>query len=138
MDEELLDRLFAGQMKDDEEFRRAYGMILPLYNVNYDPEDGARRLAAVPFRYETHNWAFSKNQPNFDLVSRLGEIKVPTLVTVGRHDWVTPLEASEEIAAKVPNAELVIFENSGHSPQVEEHERFISVVRDFLDRHVPV
>jgi proline iminopeptidase len=40
----------------------------------------------------------------------------PVLVNVGRHDSITPVEASEEMAARIPQAELVIFENSGHSP----------------------
>ena len=136
MDEARLDRLFGGQMSDDEDFRESFAMIQPLYNVRRDPEEEARRLAEIPFRYQTHNWAFARNQPNYDVSGRLGEIRVPTLITVGRHDWITPLAASEEMAAGLPDNELVIFEHSGHSPQAEEHGRFISVVRDFLARRV--
>jgi proline iminopeptidase len=33
----------------------------------------------------------------------------------------------------MPNARLVVFEKSGHSPQIEERELFLSTVRDFLD-----
>ena len=136
MDEETLDRLFSGQVHDDQDFRDSYAMIQPLYTVERDPEREARQLAKIPFRYQTHNWAFSRNQPGYDLVPRLGEIQVPVLVTVGRHDWITPLEASEELAAHLPNSELVIFEHSGHSPQAEEPERFLETVRTFLDRHL--
>ena len=63
---------------------------------------------------------------------------VPTLVTVGRRDWVTPVSSSETIAALMPNAELVVFEQSGHSPQVEERELFQQTMRAFVDRAVPV
>jgi proline iminopeptidase len=63
-------------------------------------------------------------------------VQTPTLVTVGRHDWITPLEASEELAEVLPNGELVVFEHSGHSPQLEETDRYLGVVRDFLTRHV--
>lgn len=129
-----LNRIFAGQLKDDDDFRTVFEMIAPLYDANYDPERTANWVKNIKFRAETHNFAFSQNIPNFDLTDRLSEIKVPTLVVVGRHDWITPLEASEELAAGIPNAELVIFENSGHSPQQEEHERFVQVVRDFLTR----
>jgi proline-specific peptidase len=135
MDEATLDRLFSGQMDSDEDFRRSYAMIQPLYTVERDPAAEAEQLSRIPFRYETHNWAFSRNQPTFDLVDRLSEIQLPVLVTVGRHDWITPLEASQELAAELPRSELVVFEHSGHSPQVEEHERFLGVVRDFLARH---
>lgn len=136
MDEERLDRLFDGRMRDDDDFRESFAMIQPLYNVKRDPEEEARRLARIPFRFATHNWAFSRNQPNYDLTGRLGELRAPVLVTVGRHDWITPLEASEELHALLPDSELVVFEHSGHSPQIEEHERFIGVVRDFLARRV--
>jgi proline iminopeptidase len=54
------------------------------------------------------------------------------LVTVGRHDWRTPVEASQTIADLIPGARLVVFEMSGHSPPQEEPERFARVVRDFL------
>jgi proline iminopeptidase len=37
----------------------------------------------------------------------------------------------------MPNAELVVFENSGHSPQQEEAELWRATVREFLDRAVP-
>lgn len=137
MDMNRLDRLFAGQMNDDEDFRESFAMIQPLYTVGYDPAEGAKRLAQIPFRYQTHNWAFSRNQATYDITKRLGEIKVPTLVTVGRHDWITPLEASQEIAAGIPNGTLVVFDHSGHAPQVEENELYLAVVRDFLRRHVP-
>lgn len=134
MDLEKLGRLFAGQIRDDEDFRDCYAMIQPLYTVKRDPAEEARKLAQIPFRYQTHNWAFSQNQPHYNLVPRLGEIKVPTLVTVGRHDWITPLEASQEIAAGIPQSELVVFEHSGHAPQVEERELYLQTVRNFLQR----
>lgn len=137
MDAEGLERLFAGRTTSDEDFRALLRMIMPLYNVERDPERDARAVAAMQLHYQTHNWAFGRNQEAYDVTDRLGEIEVPTLVTAGRHDWVTPLEANEEVAAGIPGAELVVFEHSGHSPQEEERERWLSVVRDFLDRHVP-
>lgn len=137
VDEETLDRLFSGRVRSDDDFRESFAMIQPLYTVERDPAREAERLARIPFRFETHNWAFSRNQPEYDLTARLGEIQVPVLVTVGRHDWITPLEASEELAAGLPNGELVVFEHSGHSPQVEEQGRYLATVRGFLARHVP-
>ncbi|WP_161880722.1 alpha/beta fold hydrolase [Deinococcus alpinitundrae] len=136
MDEAVLDRLFSGQIESDDDFRASYAMIQPLYTVERNPAKEAEQLAQIPFRYETHNWAFSRNQPEYDLVSRLSEIEVPVLITVGRHDWITPLEASQELAAGLPDSELVIFEHSGHSPQREEANLFLQTVRDFLARQL--
>lgn len=136
MDEARLERLFAGRVESDEDFRESFAMIQPLYNVTRDPAAEAERLAQIPFRYQTHNWAFSRNQADFDITEALRGVQTPVLVTVGRHDWITPLEASEELAAVLPKGELVVFENSGHSPQLEETDRYLGVVREFLARHV--
>ena len=131
----LLDRMFAGEAYDDEDFRRTFGAIAPLYDVNHDPARAAARIAQGVFRAETHDYAFKHNLAAYDLRDRLHEVQAPTLVTVGRHDWITPVSAAEVIATGIPNAELVVFENSGHSPQLEENERWVATVRDFLARH---
>jgi proline-specific peptidase len=136
MDEAALNRMFSGQMRDNDDFRASFAMIQPLYTVERDPAAEAERLARIPFRYETHNWAFARNQPTYDLVGRLPDITVPVLVTVGRHDWITPLEASEELAEHLPKGELVVFERSGHSPQLEEQSLYLQTVRKFLARHL--
>jgi pimeloyl-ACP methyl ester carboxylesterase len=47
----------------------------------------------------------------------------PTLVMVGRHDRWSPLSQHEEIAALIPNAELVVVEESGHMATVEQPEQ---------------
>lgn len=49
----------------------------------------------------------------------LPTIECPTLVMVGRQDRWSPLEQHEEIAALIPNAELVVIENSGHMAPAE-------------------
>ena len=70
-----------------------------------------------------------------ELEDRLAEIGHPVLVLAGRHDRTCPPEAAEVMAAGIPGAELEIFEHSGHMTFVEETERYLEVVRDFLDRH---
>ncbi|HZS93624.1 MAG TPA: alpha/beta fold hydrolase [Chloroflexota bacterium] len=129
---EQLDRLFGGRVADDDEFRSSFAAIQPLYRTTEDPERDAERLAGIVFRYKTHNFAFSRNIPQYDLRDRLGEIRVPTLVMVGRHDWITPVDQAEYLASHIPNARLRIFEHSGHGPMIEENEAFIACVRDFL------
>lgn len=71
-----------------------------------------------------------------EVENRLGDVTQPVLVLAGRHDRVCSVEAGEAIAKGIPNAELVVFENSGHMTFVEENERYIAVVRGFLDRHL--
>lgn len=134
-DPELVKRIDMGRCSDDDDLRRCYEAIMPLYDAEPSAEKSEAARSRTVYHHETHNFAFSHNQPRYDVVDRLHEITVPCLVTVGRHDWICPVEDSELIAAQVPNAELVIFENSGHSPQLEEPERFQAVVRSFIKEH---
>jgi proline iminopeptidase len=71
----------------------------------------------------------------FDCEAELSGIKQPLLVLAGRHDRTCSVGAAEAIAKAVPGSELVIFERSGHVPFVEEQERYVEVVGNFLDRH---
>lgn len=133
--EEILDHVFDGTMRDNVHYRECFAAIAPLYDVNHDPVATAERIAATPFNYETKNFAFAHNLPKYDVRDRLKEITAPVLITVGRHDWITPVEASEELHALLPNSELAVFENSGHAPQKEESELWLATIRDFLRRH---
>jgi len=137
MDVPGLERLFSGHTTSDDDFRALITMIMPLYTVTYDAERDARQVAAMQLHHATHNYAFAHNQATFDLRPRLAELTAPVLITVGRHDWVTPLAASEELHALLPDSELVIFEDSGHGPQNEEREAWRAVVRRFLASKVP-
>jgi proline iminopeptidase len=70
---------------------------------------------------------------DYDVTKRLGELAVPTLFLCGRHDETRPEETSW-YHSLVPGAELVVFEHSSHVPHLEEPERFLQVLRDFLYR----
>jgi proline-specific peptidase len=128
-----LERLFGGRVGSNDELRDSFGAILPLYRTTSDPAAEEERLENIVFRYETHNFAFSKNMPNFDVRDQLGTIQTPTLILVGRHDWITPVDQSEFMAAHIPNAQMQIYEHSGHGPMIEENEAFIARVRAFLN-----
>lgn len=132
IDREKLDRIFAGTIRDNDDLRDCWREILPLYDYDYDPAKVAERVESTPYRYEAHNHAFAVNMPNYDIKAQLPGISCPTLVTVGRYDWITPVEASERIASSIPGARLVVFEKSGHSPQIEEADEWRRVVREFL------
>jgi proline iminopeptidase len=67
-----------------------------------------------------------------EVEDRLGEIRQPVLVLAGRYDRTCALAGAEAIAAGIPDAQLVVFEHSGHMTFVEENERYLDVVRSFL------
>jgi proline iminopeptidase len=79
--------------------------------------------------------AFSVNgYGGIEVEDRLGEVTQPVLVTTGRHDRTCTVDASEAIAAGIANAELRIFEQSGHMTFVEEPDLYVAIVRSFLER----
>lgn len=137
VDMEKFDRIDEGRVRDDVDLRDCWREILPLYDFVYDPAAVERKVEATPYRYEAHNYAFSRNLPNYDLKGALPGISAPTLVTVGRTDWITPVSCSETIVSLIPDARLAIFEKSGHSPQIEEAEEWTATVRGFLHQVVP-
>jgi proline iminopeptidase len=116
----------------DEDFRLLWNTIAPLYFRHYDPALGAAIDAQTRYSAGAFNHAFGVCLPTYNLVGRLPAIATPTLVLAGRDDWITPPAQAERIHAGLPNAELVIFEESGHFPFVEEQPAFLQVVGDWI------
>ncbi|WP_420638055.1 alpha/beta fold hydrolase [Candidatus Poriferisocius sp.] len=54
-----------------------------------------------------------------DVVDRLGEIDVPTLVCAGAHDGIAPLRNSELLCDRIPNARLEVFDG-GHVFMIQD------------------
>jgi pimeloyl-ACP methyl ester carboxylesterase len=72
----------------------------------------------------------------YDIRDRLEDIEVPTLIVWGRNDRVVPVPAALSYKRRIgDNAELVIFDQCGHVPQIERPVRFNRVVERFLAGH---
>ncbi len=69
----------------------------------------------------------------WDVSARLAEIRTPTLVLSGGHDLCTPPIAARLVEG-IAGAEYELFEDSSHTPVLEEAERYVAVVGDFLRR----
>jgi proline iminopeptidase len=67
---------------------------------------------------------------NLLAAGQLDSIVIPTLIVHGRQDPI-PL-ASSEAAANAMGAQLVVIEDSGHVPYVEQPHALFTAVRDFL------
>lgn len=63
---------------------------------------------------------------------RLSELRMPTLLVWGRHDHIFPAAHAESARGRISGSRVEIFEGSGHTPQMEEPERFNRLVLDFL------
>ena len=67
-----------------------------------------------------------------DVTDRLGAITCPTLVACGRYDGIAPVTNSEAIVARVPNAELRVYEG-GHIFMLQDRTALPEVL-DFLEQ----
>ena len=72
-----------------------------------------------------------------DTLDRLGEIGCPTLIMAGGSDPICSLTATGWMSDGIPGAETVIFEDSSHFFLIEEAERFMATVGDWLAKHAP-
>jgi len=68
-----------------------------------------------------------------DVRDYLPQIKVPTLVVVGREDAISPVEEMRAIAEAIPGAKLHIIEAAGHMSPLEQPTEFNRVLAEFVD-----
>jgi pimeloyl-ACP methyl ester carboxylesterase len=83
-------------------------------------------------RPEATIFGYSQMLQGWTVMDRLSEIKAPTLVMAGRHDFLFPTEHQVALAAGIPNARLAIIECAGHNPQMEQSAQVIQAIRDFI------
>ncbi len=98
--------------------------------------DPDRAQALTPFRVTGRvQQSIWESLDDFDLIPALRDVTCPALVVHGRQDPI-PLESSAAVARAL-GAELVVLEDSGHVPYVEQPEALFSAIRSFLDRTPP-
>ena len=68
---------------------------------------------------------------NFDLSEVLESLALPTLIAVGDKDRLTPPAQARHMASKIPEARLLILEDSGHMALLEEHEALDAEIAAF-------
>ena len=68
---------------------------------------------------------------DWDRTADLGRIRVPTLVTCGRYDEITP-SCSETVTRGIPDARMHVFEESAHCAHLEEADDYARIVEAFL------
>jgi L-proline amide hydrolase len=141
--QEALNRHEQAGTTDDPEYLAATQVYYDLHvcRVVPNPPEVARTFELLG---EDPTVYHSMNGPNefycvgtlrdWSVVDRVGRIDVPTLLLSGRYDEATPATV-QPFAASIPGARWEIFEQSSHMPFVEEPERYLSVVADFLAGH---
>ena len=118
-EEEMRERMreeVARAVRHPEVYARAMQELLP--RMRFSPE----RL----------RWAVTQGGPSYDVRGRLAEVRVPTLILHGREDMRVPLDRAEELRGGIAGSRLVVLEDCGHWPHVEQRAEFVAAVKAFL------
>jgi pimeloyl-ACP methyl ester carboxylesterase len=70
------------------------------------------------------------------LAPGLARLDCPALVVWGAHDPAVPVEQAERQRRSFPSAEVVVFEDSGHWPHIDDPERAAQTIVPFLQRQL--
>jgi proline iminopeptidase len=136
-----------GAISSDVEHQAIYGEVpygfLYAYNpARFEPKAGPRRHYPNSHQSEVYYQMVGKDGDfivgsdigNFDYRKQLKDLKMPVLIVTGRFDRVAVPWMAIKYKEYCPQAQFVIFEKSGHNPQVEEPEKEFKLINEFLAR----
>jgi L-proline amide hydrolase len=127
---------------DDPAYEEAMMVFYRRHVCRLDPWPAPlmRTFAKLEANPEVYNTMFGPSEfhatgtlKEWEIRDRLGEIRLPTLVTSGRYDEATPAIA-ETVHRGIAGSEWVIFERSAHNAHLEEEDEYRRVVNDFMRR----
>jgi proline iminopeptidase len=142
--EELRDQVTSSwaresEARTQEDCRALMSDQLPFhFSDPRDPriEEMRAALSDMVFSPDVMREAARGDYGAIEVEDRLGDVTHPVLVLAGRHDRTCSVAAAQAIARGIPDAELVVFENSAHMGFIEEQDAYLDVVREFLARQV--
>jgi proline iminopeptidase len=113
--------------------------LLSFKSSAYDPENLRRLQLNLPDNFQEASKAlftgFMKDpDQQKNLYGSLKELDFPVLIIQGKSD-IIPEESIRKLRESLPHATISVFEKSGHFPFIEEKEKFIDVVSDFLKQN---
>lgn len=133
-----------GQISSDPEFAELYGSF-PTKYIYYHNTRLRQNVPKTKFRGwnsdvyysiigRDADFFVSGSMMDTDFRKDLSDLDFPTLIVAGRYDGVSTPEYAVQYKTFMPQADFVMFEQSGHNPYLEEKEKFFRVLNSFLDR----
>lgn len=144
---ELMKVREAGAVSSDQIHQDIYGKVPYGFLYAYNPENFVNRAnvkrqpypnAFNPKLYyqmvgKDGDFIVGNDIGNFDFRKDLRHLKMPVLIYGGRYDRVATPAMMIKYKDYCPQARFVMFEKSGHNPQVEEPENLFPLLKDFLN-----
>ena len=142
---ELMNIREAGAISSDAKHQEIYGRVPYGFLYAYNPENFKSRGAKPypnPFNADLYYQMVGKDGDfivgsdigNFDFRKNLRKLTMPVLIYGGRYDRVAVPVMMVKFKEYCPQARFVMFENSGHNPQVEEPGKLFALLRGFLGK----
>jgi len=132
-------RFFNGQIAPNEMLPSLMKLGRAYYH-HLSPLELAHMMVSglgARIRPEALIFGFSQSLKGWNIMDRLSEIKVPTLVLAGRDDFQFPPEHQTALAAGIANAHLEIIERAGHNAHSERSTEVIRAIKDFMGDVTP-
>jgi pimeloyl-ACP methyl ester carboxylesterase len=123
---EIAGRSYRGEPVPDEESARVSAAFGP-----HVPDEAQRARPRKNLELNRPGMEFIRR---LDIVDQLSRVHVPTLVSVGELDPVTPVAAAEEIVGALPEgiAQLEVIDGAGHWAWKDAPDRFWPLIIDFI------
>jgi proline iminopeptidase len=138
-----------GFISSDPEHQAIYGKVPYGFLYSYNPDNFQRKAAPASSKktYPNPNntklyyqmvgkdgdFIVGSDIGTFDYRTKLKSLTMPVLIYGGRYDRVAVPEMMIKFKDYCPQARFVMFEFSGHNPQVEEPEKLFPLLNEFLN-----
>lgn len=149
--QELMKIREEGAVSSEEKHQEIYGRVPYGFLYAYNPARFEPALPNPAVKRRTYPNAFNtklyyqmvgkdgdfivgNDIGNFDFRKQLKNLKMPVLIIGGRYDRVAVPEMMVKFKEYCPQAQFVMFEKSGHNPQVEEPGKEFPIIINFLSK----
>jgi proline iminopeptidase len=135
-----------GAISSSDNHQEIYGRVPYGFLYAYNPENFVRREKRKPYPnpYNTKlyyqmvgsdgDFVVGSDIGKFDFRKQLKNLKMPILIVAGRYDRVAVPWMQVQYKKYCPQAQFVMFEKSGHNPQVEEPEKEFPLIVEFMKK----
>jgi proline iminopeptidase len=135
-----------GFVSSDPVHYNLYYKFLPGLIFYYNPENAARLPQDVTYPNDFNfklcyqlsgsdgDFTVGNDIAKFDVTGQLKTLKMPVLIIAGRYDKLFIPRFSLKYKEHCPQARFVMFEDSGHFPQLEEPGKEFALINEFLRR----
>ncbi len=134
-----------GLISSDKPFYEIYNTVPYGFLYAYNPNNFLRsRDPKYPHPFNTRlyyqlvgpdgDFVVGNDIAKFDVTNDLKNLKMPILIVAGRYDRVSVPKYAEMYKILCPQAKFIMFERSGHNPQVEQPEKEFPIITGFLSK----